>query len=127
MATATPLAQVKSLAGTKKDLVEQVKALATEPYWVSKMKSETSWNRLSNAQLLRLRAVLTDVRARFASRSELVDALATAEGHGKDADWKKGRAAWSLPRLVDALRAAEKRRRAAARKAAVGKASAKAS
>ncbi|MBI5512246.1 MAG: hypothetical protein HY909_00670 [Deltaproteobacteria bacterium] len=121
MATATPLAQVKSLAGTKKDLVEQVKALATEPYWVSKMKREESWNRLSNTQLLRLRKVLTDVRTRFASRAELLDALATAEGHGKDADWKKGRAVWPLPRLLDALRAAEKRQRAAARKSAASK------
>ncbi|MBL8603888.1 MAG: hypothetical protein JNK72_18320 [Myxococcales bacterium] len=108
MSTQTPLMQAKSLAGSKKDLVEKVKALATEAYWVDRT-GERGLAGLSNAKLLRLHTVLTTVAKRFASRAALIEAVATAQGHGKDGDYKKSLEKHPLPRLWDALQSAERR------------------
>lgn len=118
MSSNSPLSQVKSSsAGSKKELVSQVKALATEAFWVNRMASDASWDRLSNAKLLRLQRYLTDAKKRFGSRAELIEAVASAQGFGKDADYKKSLERHPLPRLMDALQSAERRaKRAAAAK-----------
>ncbi len=118
----SPLAQVKSLAGSKKDLVEKVRALATDRFWVDRTASANALARLSNAKLLRLHAVLTDASKRFASRAEIIDAIAKAEGHAKDGDYKKSLEKHPLPRLMDMLQSAERRARRA-EKARAAKAS----
>jgi hypothetical protein len=117
MASTTPLARATALAGSKRDLIEKVKSLATEKFWVSRLSGDKAWNGLSNAKLLRLHTVLTEATKRFGSRVELIDSLATAEGHGRDGDYKKALEAWPLPRLMDALGAAERRVRRAAKAA----------
>ncbi len=118
MSTPSPLAQAKSLAGSKSDLVEKVKALATEAFWVDRLTSEKSWKHLSNAKLLRLHRVLTEAHKRFTSRAEIIEALAAANGHGRDGDYKKALEKHPLPRLLDALQSAERRQKKAAAKKA---------
>lgn len=120
MSSNSPLSQVKaSSQGSKKELVSAVKALATDAFWINRMKADTSWDRLSNAKLLRLQKYLTEAKKRFGSRAELIEALAGAQGFGKDADYKKSLERHPLPRLMDALQSAERRaKRAAAKKPA---------
>ncbi len=118
MATQSPLAQVKALAGSKKDLVEKVRALATDKLWVDRTSGASALNRLSNSKLLRLHRVLTDAGKRFASRAEIIEAVAKAEGHAKDGDYKKSLEKHPLPRLLDQLQSAERRQKKAAGKKA---------
>lgn len=112
MSSPAPSAKARSLAASKSELIDKVKALATEAYWVDRFADkENGWNRLSNRQLVRLHSILTDVSARFASRAELIGAIATAEGHGKDNDYKVSLERHPLPRLWDQLKSAERRAR----------------
>ncbi|MDB4930284.1 MAG: hypothetical protein JWM10_2768 [Myxococcaceae bacterium] len=130
MPTSTaPIAKALKLAASKTELVDKVKALATDALWVNRFATDDGWNRLTNRQLVRLHTILTDVGARFASRAELIGAIATAEGHGKDNDYKVSLERHPLPRLWDQLKSAEHRNRpkkaAPSRKAGAAKAAAK--
>ena len=115
MAKPSPLARVKSQFGTKKDLVEKVKTLATEDLWINRLNENTSWGMISNTKLLRLHAVLSETKERFGTREKLVDALVTAKGHAKDQTFRKQFAEWPLPRLLDALKATQKQEKASAK------------
>lgn len=118
MATQSPLAQARSLAGTKQELIDKLTTLATEALWTNRMRDSRGWKRLSNARLVRLHTILTEASKRFASRAEIIDAIAKANGHAKDNDYKKGFEGHTLPRLMDALGAAENRVKLADRKKA---------
>lgn len=122
MAAQHPLAQASALAGTKQELISKVTALATDALWVNRFRGTRGFKRLSNARLIRLHAVLTEAARRFSSRAEIIDALAAAQGHAKDADFKKSLESHTLPRLMDALTSAENRVRKADRKKARAKA-----
>jgi hypothetical protein len=107
-----PITKALALAGSKSELVDKVKALATDALWINRFADkENGWARLSNRQLVRLHALLTEVGARFATRAELIAAIAAAEGHGKDADYKTSLERHPLPRLWDHLKSAERRAR----------------
>jgi hypothetical protein len=130
MSTSTaPIAKALKLAASKSELVDKVKALATDALWINRFSTEDGWSRLTNRQLVRLHTILTDVGARFASRAELIGAIAAAEGHGKDNDYKVSLERHPLPRLWDQLQSAERRNRpkkaAPSRKAGAAKAAAK--
>jgi hypothetical protein len=113
----TPLARVKAAFGSKKDLVEKIKSLATGDLWIDRLNGDKSWDSVSNAKLLRLHALLSDAKERFGSRERVIDALVAAEGRAKDLDYKKHFASWPLPRLLDALQSVERRNKAEAKKA----------
>jgi hypothetical protein len=107
-----PIAKALTLAGSKSELVSKVQALATDALWINRFADkENGWARLSNRQLVRLHALLTEVGQRFASRAELIAAIATSEGHGKDNDYKTSLERHPLPRLWDQLKSAERRAR----------------
>lgn len=114
----SPLAHVKEKFGSKEELVKKVSELATGDLWLDRTNKDKGLAHLSNAKLQRLHTVLSSVKERFGNRSKLVDAVANAQGHGKDADYKKGLAAWPLPRLLDALQSGERRSKRAAKKPA---------
>ena len=111
MSTHAPIAKALTLAGSKSELVAKVQALATDALWINRFATDDGWARLSNRQLVRLHGLLTEVGARFASRAELIAAIATAEGHGKDGDYKTSLERHPLPRLWDQLKSAERRAR----------------
>lgn len=117
MATQSPLAQVKGLAGSKKDLVEKVRALATDKFWIDRTSGKNALASLSNAKLVRLHNVLTEASKRFSSRGEIIEAIAKADGHAKDGDYKKSLEKHPLPRLMDQLQSSERRARRAAKAA----------
>ena len=111
--------------GTKKELIEKVKSVATGDLWVEKLNDGKGLSGVSNKKLLRLHAIFTKAASRFSSRAQIVDAIVAAEGRGKDADYKKHFAEWPVPRLMDRLGAVEKAKKAADKKAAANAAAKK--
>jgi len=108
--------------GTKKELIEKVKSVATGDLWIDKLNSDKGLEAVSNKKLLRLQAIFTKAKERFSSRAQIVDAIVAAEGRAKDNDYKKHFGDWSVPRLMDRLAAVEKAKKAADKKAAAKKA-----
>lgn len=66
----------------------------------------------SNAQLLRLQRVADAVKQKWGSREALITALGTAEKKSKDKDYLAKLSTFSLPKLFDLARSAERRARA---------------
>lgn len=113
----TPLSRRTAAFGNKAELIAKVKILATEDLWVGRLNDDKSWNGISNSKLMRLHDVLTVAKDKFGTRAKLIDALISAHGRAKDADYKKHFETWPVPRLMDALASSEKHTAAAARRA----------
>ena len=79
--------------GTKKELIEKVKAIATGDLWIDQMNDDKGWSTLSNKKLLRLFSIFT---------------IVAAEGRGKDNDYKNHFATWPTPRLMDRVNSVER-------------------
>ena len=108
----TPLALVKDKFGDKTKLVEAVKAVAGEDLWLGRTSADLGNNRglahVSNAKLLRLHAVFTEVKEKFGTRAKLIEEILTAQGRAKDADLRKKLEAHPVPRLYDMYKSAKK-------------------
>lgn len=107
--------------GTKAELIEKVKSVATGDLWIDKLNSKKGLAGVSNKKLLRLLAIFTRAKERFSSRAQIIDAIVAAEGREKDNDYKRHFANWAVPRLMDRLSAVEKAKKAAEKKAAAKK------
>ena len=83
MAAKTPLALVQEKFGDKAKLVEAVEKLTGEDLWVSRTNKEKGLAHVSNAKLLRLHSVFTEVKARFGTREKLIEAILELEKRGK--------------------------------------------
>jgi hypothetical protein len=118
----SPLATVKAKFGDKDKLVEAVKALATEELWLGRTSADRGADRgknrglehVANAKLLRLHAILSEVKEKFGTRAKLVDDILEAEGRSKDTGLRKRYEAYPVPRLFDLYKAAKKRAKAKA-------------
>jgi hypothetical protein len=112
--TQSPLQIVKERFKDKAGLVSAVQALATDDLWNDRrLDTDKGLDSVSNKKLLHLHDVLSRVQKEFGSRAKLIDALATAQGRAKDADYKKGLERHSTPRLLERYTVAQ---RAAKRK-----------
>lgn len=109
MAAKTPLALVHEKFGDKAKLVEAVEKLTGEDLWVSRTNKEKGLAHVSNAKLLHLHSVFTEVKAKFGTREKLIEAILELEKRGKDAGLRQKLATWPVPRLFDAYRSAAKR------------------
>jgi len=109
----SPIATVKAKFGDKAKLVEAVKALATEELWVGRTNADRGGDRglehVSNAKLLRLHAIFSEVKEKFGTRAKLIDELLATENRSKDADLKKRLERFPVPRLYDLYKSAKKR------------------
>ena len=118
----SPLATVKDKFGDKTKLIEAVKALATEDLWLGRTSADRGNDRglehVSNAKLLRLHTVLTEVKDKFGTRAKLIDGILTKENRSKDAGLRKRLEAYPVPRLYDLFKSAAKRAAATAKSAA---------
>jgi hypothetical protein len=119
----SPLALVTEKFGDKTKLVEALKALATEDLWLGRTSADRGNDRglehVSNAKLLRLHGVFSEVKEKFGTRAKLVDEILAAEKRTKDAGFKKRLDAYPVPRLYDMYKVLTKRAHAA-EKAAKG-------
>ncbi len=115
----SPLATVKEKFGDKAKLVEAVKALTTEELWLGRTSADRGNDRglehVSNAKLLRLHAVFSEVKEKFGSRAKLIDEVLSAENRSKDAGYRKRLEAYPVPRLYDLFKSTKKRGAAAAK------------
>jgi hypothetical protein len=113
----TPLGQATERFASKEKLVEAVQKLATTDLWLDRVNGEKGLSRVSNAKLLRLHDLLTQVKKDFGSRAKLVDAILTLEKRTKDAGYKTRIEQYPLPRLVDLHLSASRRVKRAEAKA----------
>ena len=97
----TPLAIVKERFQDKEGLVAAVRELATDDLWVDRVNEGKGLEHVSNAKLLRLHDLLTQVKKDFGSRKKLIDAIVDAEKRSGDADYRARFESWSTPRLWD--------------------------
>ncbi|MGH7296383.1 MAG: hypothetical protein ACRELB_15695 [Polyangiaceae bacterium] len=109
MAHKSPLARVKDQHGDKAKLVAAVEKLTGDDLWVSRTNKNKGLAHVSNAKLLRLHAIFTEVKAKFGTREKLIDAIVELEKRTKDAGYRQHLSAWPVPRLYDAYKATAKR------------------
>ena len=107
--TKSPLAIVKERFGDKQKLVDALKKLATDDLFLDRANADKGLDHVSNRKLIRLHDLLEQVKKDHGSRAGLIKALATAEGHGENAEFKSSLERFSTPRLMDRLGAAKKR------------------
>ncbi len=114
MTAKAPHAAVKDKFGDKAKLVAALEKLTGADLWVSRTNKEKGLAHVSNSKLLRLHATFTEVKEKFGTRDKLIDAILQLESRGKDAGLRQKLAAWPVPRLFDAFKAASKRKASAA-------------
>lgn len=103
-----PLARVKALHGSKADLLKKV----AEPLAIEDQDPDAIAEKLrgaSNRQLLRLLQVAETVKTKYGSRDKLIETLSSALGKAKDNDYLAKLRGFSLPRLLDMARGAERK------------------
>jgi len=109
MSSKSPLARVKEQFGDKEKLVAAVEKLGGDDLWVARTNENKGLAHVSNAKLLRLHSVLSEVKEKFGTRAKLVDAILELEKRTKDAGYKERLSAWPVPRLYDTYRSTAKR------------------
>jgi hypothetical protein len=124
----SPVSAVKEQFQTKEKLVEAVQKLATPELWLDRVNSVKGLGRVSNQKLLRLHAVLSDVKSRFGNRTKLIGSILELEKRAKDAGYQTRLEGYALPRLVDLHQVLDRKRarseakaKPAAKKAPVAK------
>jgi len=111
----SPLATVKEKFGDKAKLVAALEKLTGEDLWLGRTNSDKGLAHVSNAKLLRLHAVFSEVKEKFGTHAKLVAAVLETEKRTKDEGYKSRLATWPVPRLYDHYKAAEKRAKVAAK------------
>jgi hypothetical protein len=114
MASKSPLAIVKERFGDKSKLVEAVKAFTTEDLWLGRLSSDRAGDkgleRVSNAKLLRLHAIFSEVKEKFGTRAKLIDEILGVDNRAKDQGYRRRLEQYPVPRLYDLYRASSRRR-----------------
>jgi hypothetical protein len=105
----SPAAQVKEKFDNKDQLVQAVRSLATDDLWLDRVNPVKGLDKVSNAKLLRLHALLTQLKQQFGTRAKLIDAIVALEKRDKDAGFRTRLERYPAPRLLDLHRAAERR------------------
>ena len=118
----SPLSVVKDKFGDKKKLVEAVKAFAgSEDLWLKRTSEDRGNDRglehVSNAKLMRLHAIFTEVKSKFGTRAALIEEILKLQNRGKDTGMKKRLEAYPVPRLYDLFKSESKRARASGKSA----------
>ncbi len=118
MAKKSPLQLVKDQFGDKAKLVEAIKNFTTEDLWLGRTNKDKGLDLVSNAKLLRLHAIFTEVKKTFGSRIKLIDAILGEAKRTKDAGHRAHFEKFPVPRLLDLYNSLVKRNKDAAKKAA---------
>ena len=120
---ATPLSTVKERFESKDKLVEAIREFMTDELWLPRLSLDRGGNKelkhISNAKLLRLHAIFTEVKEQFGSRDKLIDAILELSSRSKDEGYRSRLDGYPVPRLYDLLQSSKKRagKKAAAKKA----------
>ena len=114
MASKSPLALMKEAFGDKTKLVQAVEKLTSEDLWVARVNKNKGLAHVSNAKLLRLHAIFSEVKEKFGTREKLIDAILDLEKRAKDTSLREKLLSWPVPRLFDAYKSSAKRQARAA-------------
>jgi hypothetical protein len=116
-----PLGTVKQQFESKDKLVEAVKQFINDELWLPRLSSDRGGTKelkhVSNAKLLRLHEIFTELKGKFGSRAKLIDAIVELRSRVKDSGYRARLEAYPVPRLYDMYRSAQKRVAAATKKA----------
>jgi hypothetical protein len=107
----SPLARQKDEHESKEKLVDRVMSVLSA-IAKSDDDADTVKARLlaaSNKKLLRLHEVGTEIKSKYGSVDKLAEAIGTALGRAKDAPFVEKLKSYTPARLLDMVRAAEKR------------------
>jgi hypothetical protein len=109
----TPLATAKERFESKEKLVAAVQELMTDDLWLSRLSKDRGGAKdikhVSNAKLLKLHTLFTQVKEEFGTRAKLIDAVVELEGHSKDEGYRHRLEAYAVPRLYDLHQSAKRR------------------
>jgi hypothetical protein len=105
----SPLARVKEEFGDKEKLVAAVRKLAEQDLWVARESADKGLDHVSNAKLLRLHRIFSEVKEKFGTRAKLIDAILELEKRTKDTGYKARLEKFPVPRLYDMFLSAQKR------------------
>lgn len=109
----TPLATVKDRFESKEKLVAAVEELATDDLWIARLNSDRGGDKglkhVSNAKLLRLHSILSEVKEQFGTRAKLIDAVLEAENRSKDTGYRSRLERYPVPRLYDQYKSSKRR------------------
>ena len=117
----SPLASVKERFESKEKLVAAVQKLASKELWLERVNTTKGLDKVSNAKLLRLHAVLTRAKETFGTRDKLISTIVDLAKRAKDKGYATRLEGYPLPRLLDlhgSLAKADKRAQKAPAKAA---------
>jgi hypothetical protein len=114
MSQKSPLAIVNETFGAKDKLVDKLVGLL-DPGDESKDDLRKRLSSAANTRLLHLHRVATTVKERFGSHDALVDHVAKALGRTKDKPFVERLAAYSDARLVDLVKATERKTKRSAK------------
>ena len=92
----------------KKSLIEAVQKLATKDLWIDRLNADKGLERVSNAKLLRLHAVLSAVKSEHGSRSEMIGAILKLENRAKDEGYQSQLEGFATPALWGRFQAKKK-------------------
>lgn len=106
----SPLAEVKERFGSKEKLVKELKGLFDKgELFEDRLSPEKGLAHVSNAKLLKLHKVATEIKDRFNTREKLVEDLLRTMKRTKDEGLKSRFEKWGLPRLWDYYKSVTKR------------------
>ena len=117
----TPAVVVNERFETKDGLVKEIEKLTAKKDLLAERLGKGGLIRVSNAKLLRLHGLITDVSAKFGSRAALVDSYLETVGRSKDQPYREKLLKYTLGRIWDMHQAAKRRAARAGRKAAAAK------
>ena len=100
--------------GDKAKLVAAVEKFTGDDLWVARTNKDKGLAHVSNAKLLRLHAVFTEVKEKFGTREKLIDAILEVQKRSKDTGLRQKLQSWPVPRLYDAYKSSSKRAKGAA-------------
>ena len=104
----SPLQTVKDKFKNKEGLLAAVKGLMTDELWLDRLNSDKGLDSVSNAKLLRLHAVLSEVKKQFGTRAKLIEAVLGQTKRGKDGDFKAGLQRLPTPRLLEIFKVGQR-------------------
>ena len=106
----TPLQEVKEKFDSKESLVKELKKLFDKgDLFEDRLNPDSGIQMISNAKLLKLHRVATEVKERFNTRANLIEDLMKTMGRLKDEGLKSRLEKWGLPRLWDYYQSVTKR------------------
>jgi len=108
--TKTPLAEIKERFGSKDKLVKELKAMFDKgDLFENRLNADKGLLRVSNAKLLKLYDLGTEIKERFSTRAKMIEDLLKMMKREKDEQFRAKLEGWGLPKLWDYYKSVAKK------------------